>query len=228
MDGAIVYICDPASPDIAWLERRGLPDGLGRPGPESERAQRQRRRPGRRPRGRPAPRRPRAHPDRHPHPSHKTFEVDGVPTANRPARERMLGWRDALDAAGIEPVVQAARLPAAALGRGRRARPARPARTGPPRSSASPTLFAVRRSRWPSRSASGSPRTCPSSASTTPAARRSPARSSPRSTRRWRAKGQEAVRALMAVMGPNRPETVERILLPTSLVVRDSTAPPPA
>ena len=25
MDGAIVYICDPASPDIAWLERRGLP-----------------------------------------------------------------------------------------------------------------------------------------------------------------------------------------------------------
>ena len=32
----------------------------------------------------------------------------------------------------------------------------------------------------------------------------------------------------MAVMGPNRPEAVERILLPTSLVVRESTAPPPA
>ena len=41
-------------------------------------------------------------------------------------------------------------------------------------------------------------------------------------------KGQEAVRALMAVMGHNRPETAERILLPTSLVVRESTAPPPA
>ena len=25
MDGAIVYICDPASSDIAWLQRRGLP-----------------------------------------------------------------------------------------------------------------------------------------------------------------------------------------------------------
>jgi DNA-binding LacI/PurR family transcriptional regulator len=41
-------------------------------------------------------------------------------------------------------------------------------------------------------------------------------------------KGQEAVRALMAVMGPDRPDSVERILLPTSLVVRDSTAPPAA
>jgi DNA-binding LacI/PurR family transcriptional regulator len=30
----------------------------------------------------------------------------------------------------------------------------------------------------------------------------------------------------MAVMGEKRPEHVERILLPASLVVRDSTAPP--
>jgi DNA-binding LacI/PurR family transcriptional regulator len=41
-------------------------------------------------------------------------------------------------------------------------------------------------------------------------------------------KGQEAVRALMAIMGDNPPETAERILLPTSLVIRESTAPPPA
>ena len=41
-------------------------------------------------------------------------------------------------------------------------------------------------------------------------------------------KGTEAVRALMAIMGPNRPDSVERVVLPTSLVVRDSTAPPPA
>ena len=54
------------------------------------------------------------------------------------------------------------------------------------------------------------------------------ARSSPPSTRRWRARASEAVRALMAIMGRNRPESVERILLPTSLVVRESTAPPPA
>jgi hypothetical protein len=32
----------------------------------------------------------------------------------------------------------------------------------------------------------------------------------------------------MAIMGPDRPDSVERILLPTSLVVRESTAPPPA
>jgi hypothetical protein len=30
----------------------------------------------------------------------------------------------------------------------------------------------------------------------------------------------------MSVMGDKRPEQVERVLLPTSLVVRDSTAPP--
>src|SRR5205085_1248410 len=35
-------------------------------------------------------------------------DVDGVATWNYPARERMAGWREALDAAGIEPEVHPA------------------------------------------------------------------------------------------------------------------------
>jgi DNA-binding LacI/PurR family transcriptional regulator len=41
-------------------------------------------------------------------------------------------------------------------------------------------------------------------------------------------KGSEAVRVLMAVMGKNRPDQPERVMLPTHLVVRESTAPPPS
>jgi DNA-binding LacI/PurR family transcriptional regulator len=41
-------------------------------------------------------------------------------------------------------------------------------------------------------------------------------------------KGPAAVRALMAVMGTERPAEPEHVMLPTSLVVRESTAPPPA
>ena len=68
MDGAIVYICDPASPDIAWLERRSVPVVSVDRDPSPNVSQRERRRPGRRPRGRPAPRGPRPHSHRHPHP----------------------------------------------------------------------------------------------------------------------------------------------------------------
>jgi DNA-binding LacI/PurR family transcriptional regulator len=39
-------------------------------------------------------------------------------------------------------------------------------------------------------------------------------------------KGHEAVRALMTAMGRTKVTVPERIMLPTSLVVRESTAPP--
>ena len=177
MDGAIVYICDPASPDITWLERRGLPMvAVDRePGPTAPSVNVD---------DRGGARAAAQHLVDLGHTRigiitlRAGHDVDGAPTENRPARERMLGWREALDAAGIEPVVQAARFhphhdPSS------RSRPSRAisstGRTGPPPSSASPMRSPSRPSRWPSRSASGSPRTCPSSASTTPAARPSPA-----------------------------------------------------
>ena len=116
----------PTSP--GW-SAAALPRGRGRPRPGPTASQRERRRPGRRPRGRPAPRRPRSHAGRHRHAA-STFDVDGRRDRQPPARERMLGWRTALDAAGIEPLVGPRRFRPAHVGTTRRARDAGPA--GPP------------------------------------------------------------------------------------------------
>lgn len=103
MDGAVVYICDPASPDIAWLERRGLPIvSVDRD---------------------PSPTAPSVNVDdrggarlaaQHVVDLGHTrvgllslnsgVDDEGRPVPNRPARERLLGWRDALEPAGIEPL----------------------------------------------------------------------------------------------------------------------------
>ena len=100
MDGAIVYICDPASPDIAWLERRGLPMvSVDRdPSPDAPsvnvddrggaRAAAQHLRG------------PRAHPDRHHHPAQRLRRrgrPDGEPARSR-ADDRLDARRSRLRA----------------------------------------------------------------------------------------------------------------------------------
>ena len=99
VDGALVYICDPSAPDIGWLERRGIPvvvvDQSVSEGTASVNVD-----------------------DRggarlaaqhlvdlgHRRVGVITLGTDGdEPTY--PARERMLGWRDALEPTGLEPTV---------------------------------------------------------------------------------------------------------------------------
>ena len=157
----------------------------------------------------------------------KTFQVDGVPKANTPARERMLGWTDVLDAAGIEPLVRAPHyrswLSVEADARELLDRPDRPTAI-----LCFSDLIAVQTIQV----AQSLGLRVPEDLSVVgfDDSRRA-TESRPQLTtvhQEVASKGQEAVRALMAIMGDNPPQTAERILLPTSLVVRESTAPPPA
>ena len=108
MDGAIVYICDPASPDIAWLERRGLPMvSVDRdPSPDAPSVNVD---------DRGGARAAAQHLLDLGHTRigiitlRSAYDVEGVPTENRPARERKIGWSEALEAAGVEPEMRAAR-----------------------------------------------------------------------------------------------------------------------
>jgi DNA-binding LacI/PurR family transcriptional regulator len=224
MDGAIVYICDPASPDIAWLARRNLPVvSVDRdPSPDTPSVNVD---------DRGGARAAAQHVVDLGHTRvgiltlDKTFTVNGVPTANRPARERMLGWTDVLDAAGVEPMVRSPRyrawLSVEADAREMLDRPDRPSAV-----LCFSDLIAVQTIQV----AESLGLRVPEDLSVVgfDDSRRA-TESRPRLTtvhQEVASKGQEAVRALMATMGDHPPETAERILLPTSLVVRDSTAPP--
>ena len=226
MDGAIVYICDPASPDIAWLERRSVPvvsvDRDPTPNAPSVNVD-----------DRGGARAAAQHLVDLGHTRigiltlDKTFEVDGVPKPNTPARERMLGWTDVLDAAGIEPLVRAPRyrswLSVEADARAMLDRPDRPTAI-----LCFSDLIAVQTIQV----AQSLGLRVPEDLSVVgfDDSRRA-TESRPQLTtvhQEVASKGQEAVRALMAIMGDNPPPTAERILLPTSLVVRESTAPPAA
>jgi DNA-binding LacI/PurR family transcriptional regulator len=224
MDGAIVYICDPASPEIALLQRRGLPlvSVDHDPSPDA----------------------PSVNVDdragAHAAAQHlidlghrrigiisleSNYEKDGVPNVNWPARERMAGWTDALEAAGIEPIVKAARWrPRDAVDS-----VARQLLEAPDRPTAVlcfSDAFAVATMQV----AQSLGLRVPEDVSIvgfddSPLA----LTSSPRLTtvhQEVTNKGQQAVGVLMRVMGEQRPEQVERVLLPASLVVRESTAPP--
>ncbi len=99
VDGALVYICDPTSPDIDWLDRRGVPmvvvDHNVRDGVASVNVD-----------DRGGARAAAQHliDLGHRRIGIVTLETD-PDTLNHPARERMLGWHDALDPAGVEPTV---------------------------------------------------------------------------------------------------------------------------
>ena len=112
MDGALVYICEPDSSDLAWLDRRRLPQvsidqnkrgtvpsiNVDDRGGAREAAQ---------------------HLVDLGHTAIGILTLessDGSPSRSYPATQRMLGWHDALDAAGLEPRVATApyKPPAAA------------------------------------------------------------------------------------------------------------------
>lgn len=225
MDGAIVYICNPASPDIGWLEKRALPlvsvDRDPCPADPSVNVD-----------DRGGARAAAQHLVDLGHTRvgivtlASTFDVDGEPTPNRPARERLTGWREALEPAGIEPVVLSAQLrphtSVEEVARDLLDRPDRPTAV-----LCFSDAFAVTTVRV----ASALGLRVPEDLSVvgyddSPLA----TEARPQLTtvhQEVSSKGREAVRALIARMrGSDQPE-VERILLPTSLVVRESTAPPP-
>ena len=171
MDGVIVYICDPASPDIGWLERRGLPlVSVDRyPTPEAPSVNVD---------DRAGARAAAQHLVDLGHTRiglitlRSAYHAEGVPTQNWPARERMLGWCEVLEEAGIEPIVQAAqhrpRLSVEPIARELLDRPDRPTAV-----LCFSDVFASARCRWPTLWAYAFPRTSRSSGTTTP---RSPPR----------------------------------------------------
>jgi DNA-binding LacI/PurR family transcriptional regulator len=149
----------------------------------------------------------------------------GVPSPNWPARERLLGWTEALEEHGIDPVVMAARFrpvgAVEAIARELLDRPDRPTAVLCFSDAFAAATMHVAKSlglRVPEDLSivgfDDSPLALASQPQLTTV------------HQEVATKGQAAVRALMAVMGEKRPEQVERILLPASLVVRDSTAPP--
>lgn len=101
VDGVLVYICDPTSADISWLERRNVPmvvvdhnvrDGIAAVNVDD----------------RGGARLAAQHLVDLGHRSIGIVTLETDPEElNYPARERMLGWHDALDPAGIEPAVVA-------------------------------------------------------------------------------------------------------------------------
>ena len=225
IDGAIVYVCDPASPDIAWLNRRGVPlvavDREPSPDVPSVNVD-----------DRGGARAAAQHLVDLGHTRvgiltlDKTYEVDGALKANTPAEQRMLGWRDVLESAGIEPQVRAPRhrawLSVEEDARAMLDRPDRPTAL---------LCFSDVMALQAIQVAESLGLRVPADLSVVgfDDSRRAAESRPPLTTVRQEvaSKGHEAVRALMAVMGPNPPEKAERILLPTSLVVRESTAPPP-
>lgn len=225
MDGAIVYICDPASPDIAWLERRGLPlVSVDRdPAPDAPSVNVD---------DRAGARAAAQHLIDLGHTRvaiitlRSTFDVDGVATPNRPARERMIGWRAALDDAGIEPAVAAAtfrpRLSVEEIARDLLDRPDRPTAVLCFSDAFAVATLRVAESlglRVPEDISVVGYDDSPLATAVRP----------PLTTvhQEVGSKGHEAVRTLLDRMrGEDGPEP-ERVLLPTMLVVRGSTAPPP-
>ena len=224
MDGAIVYICDPASPDIAWLNRRGLPlvsvDRDPSPTAPSVNVD-----------DREGARAAAQHLVDLGHTRigivtlRSVFDVDGEATDNRPARERMAGWRDALAAAGIEPDVRTApfqpRLAVHDVARDLLDKPERPTAV---------LCFSDAFAIATMQQAEALGLRVPEDLSVV-GYDDSPLASTSRPSlttvhQEVSTKGQAAVRALMSLMRTEGQESVERVVLPTSLVVRESTAPP--
>lgn len=221
MDGAIIYICDPASPDIAWLERRGMPLVLVDRDP--------------------SPNTPSVNvADREGARSAAQHLVDlghtrigivtlestygGIP--NLPARERLAGWREAMTPAGIEPVVvEGDKRPYEAI-----EDVVRDLLDGPDRPTAV-LCFSDAFALATMRVATALGLRVPDDLSVvgyddSPLASVS---SPPLTTvhQEVSTKGQEAVRLLVRRMRQQDGGDNERVLLPTRLVVRESTAPPP-
>ena len=155
------------------------------------------------------------------------FDVDGVPTENRPARERMLGLAGSPRGCPHRASGGAARfrpqLSVESIARDLLDRPDRPTAVLCFSDAFAATTMQVAESlglRVPEDLSVVGFDDSPLAVTSRPQLTTVHQEVS--------SKGHEAVRALMAVMSEHRPDQAERILLPTSLVVRGSTAPPPA
>jgi DNA-binding LacI/PurR family transcriptional regulator len=224
MDGAIVYICDPASSDIAWLERRGLPlvsvDRDPSPAAPSINVA-----------DRAGARAAAQHLVDLGHTRiavltlRTNLDVDDLATWNYPARERMEGWREALDAAGIEPELHTAWFrpndDVEGVARAMLDRPDRPTAVLCFSDGFATATVNVAQSlglRVPQDLSVVGYDDSPLATATRPQLTTV--------HQEVANKGEAAVQALMQVMQAPRPESPERIMLPTRLVVRESTAPP--
>lgn len=219
MDGALVYICEPDSTDLGWLDRRGLPqvsvDQNKRDGTPSVNVD-----------DRSGARAAAQHllDLGHTRIGIVTLQTaSGDPVQNYPARERLLGWHDALDAAGVEPTVTRATFhPAGAAEEQARElldRPDRP--TAVVCFSDAFALAVVRAAQDLGLAVPGDLSVVGYDDSPLAAAARPPLTTVRQDVS---AKGQAAVATLLSLMtGTAVPDDV---LLPTELVVRESTAPP--
>ena len=260
LDGALVYVCDTDSPDVGWLRRRDLPlvtvDQQALPGSPAINVD-----------DRAGARAAAQHVVDLGHRRVGLVNLDpvtgsatGAPT-NPPALARDLGWREALGAVGIEPLVELAAFQpvSAAYDAALRLldRPERPTAL-----LCFSDVFAAQAMR--AADALGlrvpadvsvvgfddsSVATAVSPQLTTVAQPVSKLVAIARAASRRlqhpalgiidllrgliafgeaaSEKGRLAVAALLASMGPDAPAEPVRTVLPTSLVVRDSTAPPP-
>jgi DNA-binding LacI/PurR family transcriptional regulator len=218
MDAALLYICEPDSVDLAWLDRRGLPqvaiDQTKRAGVASLNVD-----------------------DRGGAGSAAQHLVDlghtrigiltlasssGGLSPSFPAAQRMLGWRDVLDAAGIEP--ELATVPYRPASAAEVA--ARSLLTAPDRPTAV-LCFSDAFAEGVIRAADQLGLSVPGDVSVVgfDDSPRAPQTRPPLTTVRQDVaeKGRRAVDTLLARMKGDQPDDV---LLPTELVVRESTAAP--
>ncbi|WP_249423858.1 LacI family DNA-binding transcriptional regulator [Nocardioides coralli] len=230
VDGALVYVCQKDSPDVAWLVKRGLPlvtvDQETMAGTPSVNVD-----------DRAGARAAAQHlvDLGHQRVGIVNLQPDAAPAAdpehleavsNPPAAERNRGWRDALVAAGVEPVTALAAFrpdgAAYQAALGLLDRPDRP--TGLVCFSDGFAVQAIRAGeslglRVPEDLSVVGFDDSPLATSMRPALTtvRQPIAE----------KGRLAVRALLSLMAEEAPSE-DRVVLPTELVVRDSTAPAPA
>ena len=217
VDGVLLYICDPTSPDIAALERRKLPlvavDHVGREGVAEVHVD-----------DRGGARQAAQHLVDLGHRRLGVVTLDTAPEAeNYPAHERMLGWRDAFTALGIDPVVVATpyQPPQAAYDAALRLldRPDRP--TGVVCFSDAFALATIRAAESLGLRVPEDLSVVGFDDSVLAASSRPPLTTVHQEVP---AKGQAAVAAMADLLAGRQPDPV---VLPTTLVVRASTAPPP-
>jgi DNA-binding LacI/PurR family transcriptional regulator len=218
VDGALVYICDPTSPDIGWLERRNIPvvvvdhnvsDGVASVNVDDRRGAR-------------------LAAQHLIDLGHRSIGIVTLEVAadalNYPARERGLGWHDALDPVGIEPSVVTTpyepRDAAYEAARHLLDRLDRP--TGIVCFSDAFAIAAIRAAESLGLTVPGDVSIVGFDDSPLAASVRPPLTTIRQEITR---KGQAAVAAIVGVMAG---ATQEPVLLPTELVVRESTAPPTA
>lgn len=216
VDGALVYICDPTSPDIAWLARRRVPvvavDHVAIDGTASVNVD-----------DRGGARLAAQHLVDLGHRRVGVVTLETEPDAdNHPARERLLGWHDALDPVGAETTTVT--TPYAPVDAAYDA--ARGLLEGPDRPTAllcfsdAFALAAVRAAESLGLAVPADLSVVGFDDSVLAAAARPPLTTVRQEVSE---KGRAAVTAIAAVLAGEHPAPV---VLPTTLVVRDSTAPP--